>query len=143
FELTLAGDERRSFRPCRNFKLSKRTCLVLTEAGVVVANGQALGAAPLMHRPGGDAAAAGAALDARQHPVAFPEVIAASVGIARPIWDRDRQQLRLGKVIVKQFKVPAPNQEAVLAAFEEESWPPRIDDPLPPQPEQDPKRRLH
>ncbi len=31
----------------------------------------------------------------------------------------------------------------VLTAFEEEAWPVRIDDPLPPHPEQDPKRRLH
>ena len=31
---------------------------------------------------------------------------------------------------------------AILAAFEEEGWPSRIDDPLPPQPEQDSKRRL-
>ena len=31
----------------------------------------------------------------------------------------------------------------ILAAFEEEGWPPRIDDPLPPKPDQDPKRRLH
>ncbi len=44
--------------------------------------------------------------------------------------------------IVKQFNVPSPNQEAILAAFEEEGWPSAIDDPLPPQPEQDPKHRL-
>jgi hypothetical protein len=44
---------------------------------------------------------------------------------------------------VKLFKVPAINQEAVLAAFEEEEWPPRIDDPLSPRGEQNPKRRLH
>jgi hypothetical protein len=60
-----------------------------------------------------------------------------------PEWDRDRQQLRLGNKIIKQFKVPAPNQEAILAVFEEESWPPRIDDPLSPVGDQDPKRRLH
>ena len=28
-------------------------------------------------------------------------------------------------------------------AFEEESWPPRIDDPLPPSPNIDSKKRLH
>jgi hypothetical protein len=31
----------------------------------------------------------------------------------------------------------------VLSAFEEEGWPPRLDDPLPPHSEQDRKRRLH
>ena len=35
------------------------------------------------------------------------------------------------------------NQERILAAFEEEGWPVHIDDPLPPHPEQDSKRRLH
>ncbi len=139
FELTLAGDERRSFRICRNLKLSKRSCFVLTEAGFALASGQVLdglaegaisSGSPLFDPDG-------------KHPVSFPAVIAATNGDCRPTWDRDRQQLRVGKAIVKQFKVPAPNQEAVLAAFEEENWPPRIDDPLAPQPEQDPKRRLH
>ena len=60
-----------------------------------------------------------------------------------PHWDADLQELRVNGLIVKQFKVPAPNQEMVLAAFQEEGWPTRIDDPLPPQAEQDPKRRLH
>jgi hypothetical protein len=45
--------------------------------------------------------------------------------------------------VVKQFKSPAMNQETILTAFEEENWPPRIDDPLPPEPDLDPKRRLH
>jgi hypothetical protein len=60
-----------------------------------------------------------------------------------PHWDRDRQELRFGDILVKQFKVPAPNQEIILSSFEEEGWPARIDDPLPPQPNQDSKRRLH
>jgi hypothetical protein len=34
-------------------------------------------------------------------------------------------------------------QEAILIAFEEERWPPRIDDPLPGSPDLLPKRRLH
>jgi hypothetical protein len=61
----------------------------------------------------------------------------------RPRWDVDRQELRLGGLIVKQYKVPAPNQETILAAFEEEGWPDRIDDPIPPVLDSAPKRRLH
>jgi hypothetical protein len=61
----------------------------------------------------------------------------------KPCWDRDRQELRVAGQLVKQFKVPAPNQEIVLAAFHEENWPVRIDDPLPPRPDVEPKRRLH
>jgi hypothetical protein len=76
-------------------------------------------------------------------PGAKPEPPALDAGIERPRWDPDRLELRLGSVVVKQFKAPAPNQETVLAAFEEEGWPARIDDPLPPHSDIDPKRRLN
>ena len=61
----------------------------------------------------------------------------------RPRWDRDRQEFRVGGQLVKAFKLPSPNQRMILMAFEEEGWPPRIDDPLPPHNHVDPKRRLH
>jgi hypothetical protein len=60
-----------------------------------------------------------------------------------PKWDRDRRELRLGSQLVKVFKLPSPMQEAIFMAFEEEGWPPRIDDPLPSHPDLLPKRRLH
>jgi len=60
-----------------------------------------------------------------------------------PKWDRDRRELRLAGQVVKVFKLPSPMQETILMAFEEESWPPRIDDPLPMHPDLLPKRRLH
>ena len=59
------------------------------------------------------------------------------------IWDRTRRELRVGDRVVKRFKWPAENQERVLDAFQNEGWPLRIDDPLPPHPEICPKRRLH
>ncbi|WP_146118485.1 hypothetical protein [Blastopirellula marina] len=52
------------------------------------------------------------------------------------------RKLLFDQQLVKRFKWPAVNQEMVLCAFQEEGWPERIDDPLPPQAEQDPKRRL-
>jgi hypothetical protein len=61
----------------------------------------------------------------------------------RPQWNPHSHELRIDGMLVKRFKWPAVNQEMILAAFEEEGWPRRIDDPLPPQPEQDSKRRLH
>lgn len=63
--------------------------------------------------------------------------------LTTPTWDCLRQELRLGDVVVKRYKVRAPNQERVLSAFEEEGWPPCIDDPLPRSADLDPKRRLH
>jgi len=41
----------------------------------------------------------------------------------RPRWDGERCELWLGNVLVKRFRRPAPNQEAILAAFEELGWP--------------------
>jgi hypothetical protein len=61
----------------------------------------------------------------------------------RPHWNAMRRELLVGGQVVKRFRVPAPNQEAVLAAFEEEGWPHRVYDPLPPEDEKDAKRRLH
>jgi hypothetical protein len=62
---------------------------------------------------------------------------------AKPVWDCLLRELRFQGQIVKRFRVPAPNQERILAAFQEERWPPRIDDPLPPTDEIDPKKRLN
>jgi hypothetical protein len=49
-----------------------------------------------------------------------------------PRWDTARRNLLLGNQLVKRFRVPAAMQECILAAFEEDGWPPRIDDPLSP-----------
>ena len=119
-ETTQPSDPRRSFRPMSNLRFEETSCFVLTPAG------------------------ARAAQVASGHPAAGTT----HAGLQRhqdvqPVWDHARQELRVGGVIVKQFKAPAPNQEAVLAAFQEEGWPARVDDPIPPQLNQDPKRRLH
>lgn len=127
-ETTEPGDEKRSFRKARGLTFVRRNCFVITPSGV--------------------AAASAVAAHERISPVPRAEIIAPPEPPrpqprVAPHWDSDLQELRINGLIVKQFKVPAPNQEMVLAAFEEESWPVRIDDPLPPQVDQDPKRRLH
>jgi hypothetical protein len=61
----------------------------------------------------------------------------------QPHWDSGARELWLGRTLVKRFRHAAPNQERILAAFQEESWPTHIDDPLPPSDGVDPKRRLH
>jgi len=59
-----------------------------------------------------------------------------------PLWNHDRRVLCVGDVVVKRFRVPSPNQETILAAFQEEAWPTAIDDPLPCPAGRDSKRRL-
>lgn len=129
-EVTLPGDAVRSFRRPPRLLFSKRCCLVLTPSGADFARkvcGQRL--------PTCGAGSFGMTQPSRLALSVTPKVLV-------PKWDRDRQELRMGAILIKQFKVPAVNQEIVLAAFEEEDWPPRIDDPLPPHQEQSSKRRL-
>jgi hypothetical protein len=64
-------------------------------------------------------------------------------GALRPQWNAELRELRLGDILVKRFSGPAQNQEAILAAFQEEGWPTRIDDPLRPSPNVSSTRRLH
>jgi len=117
----------RSFVRRTGLSLGEKTCFILTESGIAIAR---------------RLAKEGCGTDGRV--VSGQNACDCSnTQTLRPKWDRDRQELRLGRQIVKQFKVPAVNQERILAAFEEEQWPVRIDDPLPPHPCQDSKRRLH
>lgn len=122
-EMSRTGQDERAFHPTGTLTFGKRTCFVLTEKGALFArqeNDTARRCNEAPHSP-----------DASKTSQQIPE------------WDKERQELRVGGLVVKQFKVPAPNQEVILAAFQEEDWPPRIDDPLPPHPDQDAKRRLH
>jgi len=59
-----------------------------------------------------------------------------------PSWDSKTRALHLGAEPVAIFDSPAPVPELILAAFEEEGWPARIDDPLRPVGEADHKARL-
>ena len=52
-----------------------------------------------------------------------------------PRWDGGRRQLWLGGRLLKEFRQPAPNQTALLDAFERRGWAARhVVDPLPPTP---------
>jgi hypothetical protein len=118
------GDQQthRIFRAVGDLALSDDDCFVLTESGSAFeATLFAQQLAPRKEKP-------------------IPSI---SAERRVPTWNRKRGELRLGDIVVKRFKVPAANQELILDSFEELGWPDYIDDPLPPQPEQDSKRRLH
>jgi hypothetical protein len=120
-EITPAGQQHRRFRQGNRLSFDERTCVVLTDAGLAVR------------------ATRGRRI--RRQVVATG--LAESPYADMPFWEGVRRELRVGATLVKCFKQPAPYQEAILAAFEEEGWPLRIDDPLPPKPDRDPKRHLH
>jgi len=60
-----------------------------------------------------------------------------------PHWDAETRTLSVGRRMVKRYRVPSKNQETVLAAFQEEGWPRRINDPLPYRAGLKAKYRLH
>lgn len=89
------------------------------------------GGLPITICGGGTGAKDGRTSNPRQHEIT-----------TKPKWNPIRRELWLGGSLIKQFRQPAGNQEKVLAAFEEEGWPERIDDPLSPNREIEPKKRL-
>jgi hypothetical protein len=132
-ETTPPGGSRRSFEPADELRFSERSCFVLTEAGLGRAVALPHAAAPPDANGNGQGSAGGNGNGDAAH---------AAVHVL-PVWDPVRRELRLKGKLVKQFRVPSPNQEALLSAFQEEGWPPRIDDPLPRNGCHDHKRRLH
>jgi hypothetical protein len=116
-ETTLAGSEARTFEREGRLTFGPATCFVLTESGAAFLRGSAAPADGPADRKG-------------------------SARPGSPHWDAARRLLCVGGKVVKQFRVPAANQELILAAFEESGWPPHLDDPLPPVADLECKRRL-
>jgi hypothetical protein len=123
----------RRFEQQRSLSLSPLSCFVLTELGVSVAAQISLGdnTGPRLRSSPDSTGSVSPAID-----------FAATQEAGRPRWDAERNRLYAGTLLVKEFKLPCPNQGTILMAFEEEHWPARIDDPLPPNGDTDAKTRL-
>jgi hypothetical protein len=117
-EVTPLGESQRSFRRPARLMFGKRTCFVLARGG-----------GELVQAPC-ECVADERDDDSRMTAQARAFGVLSTNGSLVPKWDRDRQELSVGSTVVKQFKIPSRSQAAVLAAFEEKSWPPRIDDPF-------------
>jgi hypothetical protein len=124
-ELTLPGDEQRTFRVLKTLNFRKRSCFILVPKGADFAR-------PICAAEAIEKSTIKLADTAAEGGPAIPRVR----------WDSQLRQLMVGDRLVKRFQRPAPVQEAILAAFEEEGWPPRIDDPLFRVVGRDPKRHL-
>jgi hypothetical protein len=149
-ELSISDDDNRKFCRSASLTFSKRTCFVLTESGAAVAEQvlrrPRLHGSPTDHVRSGNGQTRGLPAGRaapEDDPIALPHGGNVRVPALLPTWDSERRELWLGSVMVKQLRLYSPNQVAILTAFEEDGWPPRIDDPLPPQRDLEPKRRLH
>ncbi len=125
-EVTREKDDGRRFRQIGNLSFASSTCFVLTEVGALFAR-RLLSQDP-----------------------AQTSIFAISTNGERnngtdqiaPTWDAHRRELRINGQVIKRFKWSAKNQECILNSFEEEGWPHRVDDPIPPQPNKDQHQRL-
>jgi hypothetical protein len=128
-ELHRPGDDQRKFRDASDLKFFKRSCFVLTPAGANLAG---------RNQEPAECENCSQSLPPRQVQDGDGECDSLV-----PEWDPIRHELKLAGEIVKQFRLPSPNQETILTVFQEEGWPTRIDDPLPQSPDVDSKERLH
>jgi hypothetical protein len=127
-ETSVHGDEHRSFTPSRGPSFLPATSILLTIKGAALAARENATARENVARPDEIPAANG-----KSHPGTS----------LKPRWDAARRELSLGGRMVKQFQVPARNQELILSAFQEDNWPESIDDPLTFEIDIDPKTRLN
>ena len=140
-ESSVYGHPHRSFRPGAGFFFEDTTCVVLTPAGAAFAGHllkEPIGSPPSA-RPI-EAASLGSGATAER---TDRDPSGSTSAAFQPRWNSTRRVLSLDGTVVKRFRVPAPNQELILAVFEEERWPERIDDPLPASGGVDPRTRLH
>ena len=118
-ETTPAKSEARSFGREGGLNFGRRSCFVLTETGAAFARVQTG-----RGRNGG------------------PRVGNGAGQRAGPDWDAACRVLRVDGQVVKQFQVPAENQELVLTRLQDLDWQRHIEDPLPRVPGLNPKQRL-
>ena len=118
-ETTPAGSETRCFAREGELTFGRRSCFVLTGDGATFAR-QVAGR-------GRNGVAGGGNGTGRR---------------AGPEWDAECRVLRVGGKVVKQFRVPAENQELILTRLQELGWPTHVKDPLPRVPGLSPKQRL-
>jgi hypothetical protein len=119
-EITGRDASSRCFAPSEHLAFYPDTCFTLTRTGARFAH-SLLNPSPA---------------------AAQVDPVAPAAADQRPVWDPARRILRVGDAVVKHFRVPAPSQEIIITSFAEEDWAPRVDDPLPPEPDSEPIRRL-
>ena len=108
------GDQRRSYMPAPHLQFTDRSCFVLSRQGME-----------------------------KMQKLQLTAPISASGKLIVPVWNPRLRELRFCGQLVRKFKWRAPNQEAVLQAFEEGGWPDLVDDPLDFEFGMDSKQRLH
>jgi hypothetical protein len=126
-ESTRLTQSTRQFRPLSALNFPPRTCLVLTELGFDAVKQRLFAESPAeCVEPPTDSLALPAQSSTQRQASPVPKLHRRK----GPCWNADLHELRMDGRLVKQFKRPAASQELILAVFEEERWPDKIEDPL-------------
>lgn len=128
-EIRVPANHHRLFQPLAGLVLTNWSCFILTKKGRCAASHLAV------QHASSDEFSKNSVPSGDRH-------ILDSLSL-KPCWNSELNRLLLGRLLVKQYRRPAPNQQLILRAFQEEDWPERIDDPLPPASDIEPQRRLH
>lgn len=132
----------RRFEREGHLQLTRTSCFILTPDGATFAKAVAEErlAVPLLdvgphpaHRTNGTTCSS----VANGHTTIGPEL-----SCPHPSWCAERKELSFIGRVIKTYVRPAPNQEAILMAFEEEGWPFHVDDPIVPKNGCNPRQRL-
>lgn len=137
------GPGPRRFLSPGSLRLLESSCFQLTRQGYLLA--QQLQTYALLspaETSATPAVTSGPGASATAYAILVPDPLSVPNSL-KPLYDVKNHTLWVGDQIVKQFRQAAGNQELILTGFQEESWPSRLDDPLPPVSNIDPKRRLH
>jgi hypothetical protein len=137
-ELVPATGGERQFRFSGQLTFGRRTCCVLTDSGYCKASTAITSVAPLsrrVHGPNGSALSVSSSKSTTKDDQ--PRSPA-----PKPDWNEELGRLTMGDTLIKELQGRADNQRRILSAFHEDRWPERIDDPLPPKTELEPKKRL-
>jgi hypothetical protein len=139
-ETTIPGDKERTFRQLAPTCFPPDLCVALAPTATATIR-SLLETSNFTHSHGKDFPSSsqgrsGGRPSLGAHPVTPQSIL-------KPLWDQAHRELRYNGQVVKRYRVPAANQQAILDAFEEDGWPEFIDDPIPPDGDQDPKRRLN
>ena len=132
-EISQVGETCRKFRPLRSLAIPEQACFVLTNKGVQLASQGKQRLNLHLPQPSNGAASLNNETGRSKGAVSHPSI---------PHWDATTGVLSFKSQPVKRFRRPAPSQQAILNAYQENGWPPRIDNPISQECERVSSRRL-
>jgi hypothetical protein len=152
-DISQSSDQKRVFERCNNLSFGEDACFILTTRGLEIMSSEGfderdddrkdLGSAASSKGQNGQPYNGHSGQSNNGQPNNHLGENENGHTDSVPTWNSAKRELMFMGQVIKRFKWPAPNQELVVKAFQEEGWPDLICDPLPPHDHVNPKTRLH